>query len=146
MSDKLTNEMVECPTCSGKGVIQKPVPPEPYYPSLAEGARFLHDCKSCVFLGQYEDADLYVCANERLGVGNEYGAAPGRYGNMFKLRFTNAKRLGSCQILSGMSVERASKTDDPYFYAAYQLVKEGGWVLKPDRPSRVECVFIPDKP
>lgn len=29
--------------------------------------RYIHDCEDCVFLGQYKDADLYVCINNEDG-------------------------------------------------------------------------------
>ncbi len=38
--------------------------------------RFLHDCDKCVFLGRYEEYDLYFCGERRPAVIARYGSSP----------------------------------------------------------------------
>lgn len=38
-----------------------------------KNAKFIHDCDNCVFLGQYEEYDLYFCNNNNPTVIARYG-------------------------------------------------------------------------
>ncbi len=37
-------------------------------PEIIMKKRYIHDCASCVFLGQYEKVDLYVCIKDEDGI------------------------------------------------------------------------------
>ena len=134
---------------NGDGKVTKPESPRPMKPPIPEGARYQHDRWNCEFLGQYDDADLYVEMQESIEEGDEWnkkGYPIGRYGSCFVMRVCNARFLGVHEMLHTMHVCRAAKVsfeDDPYMYQAYRIAKERGWIKEPDSPSRVACVFIP---
>jgi hypothetical protein len=141
------SDMISCSHCGGTGKVPKPQPVRPLNPPLSEGARFQHDCWNCVFLGQYDDGDLYACFSEYASdeKAKEYGLSSGQYGSLLVVRFANIRNLGVREMLHDCSVSRSSgisMEDDPYLATAYRLVKEKGWIQEPDRNSRVQCLRV----
>jgi hypothetical protein len=118
-------------------------PMRPFWPPLAEGARFLHDLWSDEFLGQFEDADLYACFTEHVREGRHKGFEAGRYGSLFRFRCSDRKELATSEMLGRALVSQAGKVEDPYLDEAYRLAKERGWILTPEREGWGECLFIP---
>lgn len=127
--------MVLCPHCGGTGKTLRPLP---LYPQVAEGARYQHDCFKCIFLGQYDDADLYACLSifgeEKMSDGKVW---KGQWGSLFYAR-TGDKTYGGVPhwiMYHKCGVRDASKVsfeDDPYMNMAFKFAKEKGLVFEDD--------------
>jgi len=109
------------------------VPSVPFYPELAEGARFLHDTRGDLFIGQYEDSDVYARFSEHVSAeeGAKQGLPAGRAGSMLLFRCADAKRLGIRGILSQSPIHNSMvKPDDDHAKAAAELAQKAGLVRK----------------
>ena len=143
-------KMVTCPACSGKGKVPEPPRLRPAYPPVTEGARYQHDWWNDLFIGQFDDGDLYASVDEVLLPNNRWDMPAGAYGNMFRVRVADAKMLGCHEMLGqatvrmALHISRDCPDDDPYVAEAYRVAEKLGWILPADPPNfRVECVFIP---
>jgi len=109
------------------------VPSVPFYPELAEGARFLHDTRGDLFIGQYKDTDVYAELSEHVSMemGAKQGLPAGRAGSLLRFRCVDAKRLGVREMLSQDSIHNSIvKPDDDHAKAAAELAQKAGLVRK----------------
>jgi hypothetical protein len=74
--------------------------------------RYEHDCSECVYLGAYEDYDLYVCAGSEVHSDRSVVARWGRAGSYLSLpsRFVHegpARLSGDLAMVEAVSLARA---------------------------------------
>jgi hypothetical protein len=116
-----------------------------YFPKLAEGARYPHDIKSDIFLGQFKDSDIYAELWEHVEGGAKIsrGLPSGKCGSLLKFRFSDAKRLGNPQMLTCITIKGALESpEDEYATAGAELAEEAGLINRWKREDGEDGVML----